>query len=182
MAERRSQDPGGEWLDVVDRRNQVVGRERRGVIHRRGLLHRAVHMLLQDGAGRFFLQRRSFTKDTFPGRWDSSASGHVDSGEDYDTAMRRELGEELGWTPPAGIAWPRPCLCFPAQPLTGNEFVHVYAGPAGKAALQPHPDEIIEGRWLAPPRVDAWLSHAPHDFADAFRLLWPLFRLQVNNV
>ena len=36
------------------------------------------------------------TKDTFPGAWDSSSSGHVDSGEDYDDCAVRELREELG--------------------------------------------------------------------------------------
>ena len=40
------------------------------------------------------------TKDTFPGAWDSSASGHVDSGEDYDACSVRELREELGLTAP----------------------------------------------------------------------------------
>jgi isopentenyldiphosphate isomerase len=36
------------------------------------------------------LQKRSATKDTFPNRWAHAASGHVDRGEDYDTAMVRE--------------------------------------------------------------------------------------------
>ena len=35
-------------------------------------------------------------KDTAPGRWDSSCSGHLDSGEDYAPAAVRELREEIG--------------------------------------------------------------------------------------
>lgn len=164
-----------EWLDVVDAGDRVVRRERRGIIHREGLRHRAVHILLCDAAGRYYVQRRSFAKDTFAGRWDSSASGHVDSGEDYDTAMRRELGEELGWTPRDDGAWPRRVLRFSAQPLTGNEFVWVYTGEA-PGPLRPDPDEIIDGRWLAPEAIDSWLVERPDDFADAFRLIWPAFR------
>jgi predicted NUDIX family NTP pyrophosphohydrolase len=46
------------------------------------------------------------TKDCFPGAWDSSASGHFDSGEDYDACAVRELREELGLVmtaPPASL-------------------------------------------------------------------------------
>ena len=47
-----------EWLDVVDADNRVVGRAPRDVAHRDGLMHRSVHLLLLDGAGRVFVQRR----------------------------------------------------------------------------------------------------------------------------
>ncbi len=84
-------------FDIVDEQDRVVGRAPRREVHAKNLHHRATHILVHDAAGRVFLQRRSLTKDTFPGCWDSSCSGHVDTGEDYETAARRELGEELGW-------------------------------------------------------------------------------------
>ena len=85
-----------EFFDVVDGRDTVVGRAARREVHARGLLHRAVHILVFDGAGRVFLQKRSMKKDIAPGLWDSSCSGHVDAGENYDAAAVRELAEELG--------------------------------------------------------------------------------------
>lgn len=33
---------------------------------------------------------------THPGLWDASAAGHVDKGESYEQAAKRELKEELG--------------------------------------------------------------------------------------
>ena len=42
------------------------------------------------------MQKRSRLKDKCPGLWDSSAAGHVDSGEDYAACATRELAEELG--------------------------------------------------------------------------------------
>ena len=39
-----------------------------------------------------FVQQRSQRKDRQPGLWDSSASGHVERGEDYDAAAVREEG------------------------------------------------------------------------------------------
>src|SRR5689334_6281393 len=85
-----------EYFDVVDASDKVIGREKRSEVHRRKLHHRAVHVLVLDPAGRVFLQKRSATKDTFPGAWDSSSSGHLSSGEDYDACAIRELEEEIG--------------------------------------------------------------------------------------
>ena len=87
-----------EIFDVVNERDEVVDRQPRRVVHARGLLHRAVHVLVFNARGEIFLQKRSLLKDRQPGVWDSSASGHVDSGEDYDACAVREVREELGVT------------------------------------------------------------------------------------
>ena len=55
-----------------------------------------MHVLVFNSRGEIFLQKRSMTKDREPGKWDSSSSGHVDSGEDYDACAVRELREEIG--------------------------------------------------------------------------------------
>jgi len=62
-------------FDVVNDRDEVIGQERRPEVHRLGLRHRAAHVLVFNARGELFLQKRSMTKDTFPGAWDSSASG-----------------------------------------------------------------------------------------------------------
>ncbi|HSI82513.1 MAG: NUDIX domain-containing protein [Candidatus Methylacidiphilales bacterium] len=95
-------------FDVVDDQDRVVRQERRSVVHAQGLLHRAVHILVFNAAGQVFLQQRSSLKDQFPLRWDSSSSGHVDAGEDYDTAAVREIAEELGVPSPAVSLQPAP--------------------------------------------------------------------------
>ena len=85
-----------EFFDVVNERDEVIGRAPRREVHARDLLHRAIHVLVFNARGEVFLQKRSLTKDTAPGLWDSSTSGHVDAGEDYDTCAVRELREEIG--------------------------------------------------------------------------------------
>ena len=80
-----------DLFDVVDENDEVIRVEKRSVVHRERLMHRAVHVFVFNRAGQLFLQRRSMTKDSAPGKWVSSCSGHVDSGEDYDVAAPREL-------------------------------------------------------------------------------------------
>lgn len=131
-----------EVLEVVDGRDTVIGLARRGDIHAQGLLHRAVHVLVFDQAGRLYLQRRSANKDTHPGKWTSSASGHVDPGESYDQAARRELAEELGLESAL-----EPLGRLAARALTEGEFTAVYRATADQEP-RPDPHEISEGRFF----------------------------------
>ena len=88
-----------EILDLVDELGRVVGQATRGECHSNpSLVHRAVHLFVFDRDGRVFLQKRSLTKTIQPGRWDTSVGGHVDQGESYEDALRREASEELGIT------------------------------------------------------------------------------------
>jgi len=168
---------GDEWFDVVNERDEVVGRERRAVVHARGLWHRAVHILVYNQAGQVFLQKRSMIKDTAPGCWDSSCSGHVDAGEDYDVAAVRELREELGLNVSAS---PERIFREQARPETGWEFVWVYRlrheGP-----FELHPDEIERGEWRMPAEVTAEIARVPADYAPAFRHLWSRITSDPDN-
>jgi isopentenyl-diphosphate delta-isomerase type 1 len=157
-----------ELFDIVNARDEIVGRAPRREVHARGLWHRAIHVLIFNAANQVFLQKRSMRKDTAPGCWDSSCSGHVDAGEDYDAAATRELGEELGLAVPAPPArWFRLDACAE----TGWEFVWVYRlRHEGPFTL--HPDEIESGRWFSAPELAARLRDQPQEFASSFRLIW----------
>lgn len=94
-------DDPDELFDLVDLDDHVIGQVRRGDAHRNpALIHRSVQILVVASDHRLLLQRRSATKDLFPGFYCASASGHVASGEDYLTTAQRELIEELGITAP----------------------------------------------------------------------------------
>ncbi len=157
-----------ERFDVVDEQDCVIGSAPRAEVHARGLLHRAVHIFVSDAAGRVLVQKRSARKDLYPNQWAASASGHVDSGEDYDGAAVRELGEELGVT--GGAALERVCRVEACEE-TGREFVWVYRcrhdGPVVANA-----DEISEVAWRSPAEIDRWTAERPGEFAPSFLLVW----------
>jgi isopentenyl-diphosphate delta-isomerase type 1 len=157
-----------EIFDIVNERDEVIGQRLRREVHRDGDKHRAVHIFVFNSRGEIFLQKRSMTKDTFPGTWDSSASGHLDTGEDYDACAIRELREEIGLTPSAP---PRRLFKIDACPDTGQEFVWVYrCDSEGPFTL--HPEEIERGDWFTPAHVTEWIQRKPQDFARAFVLIW----------
>src|SRR2546421_4161763 len=109
-----------EIFDVVNERDEVIGYQPRSEVHRLGLMHRAVHVLVFNSRRQLFLQKRSLTKDRQPGLWDSSSSGHVDSGEDYDACAVREVREEIGLDLPSA---PSRLFKLPASPDTDQEHV-----------------------------------------------------------
>jgi isopentenyl-diphosphate delta-isomerase type 1 len=157
-----------EYLDVVDGNDEITGRERRSVIHEKGLMHRSAQVLVFNSRGEFFLQKRSDDKDEFPGLWDSSAAGHVDPGENYLQCARRELAEELGITDAVSL---EPLCRIKACEDTGWEhcavFRCVYDGPI---SLQE--DEVEEGRWLRPAEMDRVVAKETCPLTPAIRDIW----------
>ncbi len=88
-----------ELLDLVDEHDRVIGGTRRRDVHGNpALIHRVAHVIVLNDRGGIFLQKRCGTKDVQPGKWDTSVGGHVDRGETYFSAARREMAEELGIT------------------------------------------------------------------------------------
>ena len=85
-------------FDVYRDRPEPTGETMtRGETHALKRWHRSVHVWLVDPAlGLVALQKRSPNKDTFPGRWDISAAGHIESGDESRSTAVRELAEELG--------------------------------------------------------------------------------------
>ena len=158
-----------EIFDVVNERDEVIDRRPRSEVHARGLLHRSVHVLVFNARGEVFLQKRSMQKDRQPGVWDSSCSGHLDAGEDYDACAVRELREEIGLQlahPPARL------FKLDACEETDAEFVWVYrCEHDGPFTL--HPEEIECGGWFAPAEVTRWMAERPQEFASALLYIWP---------
>ncbi len=162
-----------EMFDVVDAQDQVIRQERRQVVHAEDLRHRAVHLFVRNEAGEIFLQRRSHLKDKMPERWDSSAAGHLDAGEDYLTAALREVEEELGIKTTAERL--RLEATLEAGPGTGWEFVHLYSLTWNNPLRWPAA-EIETGQWFAPAEVDRWVQRRPQDFADGFVECWQVWQ------
>jgi len=110
-------------------------------IHRQLLPHRSVAVLVYSQEGKLYLQKRSRGKRHFPGRWDISASGHVEPGQAARDTALAELSRKLN----IKAEQLRFVRLLPASPGTGFEFTSIFALERVHWQPEPNQDEVEEG-------------------------------------
>ena len=155
-----------ELFDVVDENDHVIGTLPRTEVHRRQLLHRAIHVFVFRSDGQMLIHQRSANKEEFPSVWTSSCSGHVSSGETYESSAPRELQEELGIQ-----ATLQRLQKFPAQEATSWEFTVLFQAVTD-AEVTPDPGEMTAIRWMNVADIAEWMTQSSHDFSPAFQVLF----------
>ncbi len=135
-------DNQNELFDIVDENDQVIGQaRRREVHHNKNLIHRSIGVCVFNSKGEMYLQKRSSTKDTDPGKWTISCSGHVLSGDSYQVTATRELMEELEVD--LRIEFVEKYICRSPNETEMSALFKAYSeGP-----FKLHPQEIEEGKF-----------------------------------
>jgi isopentenyl-diphosphate Delta-isomerase len=144
-----------ENFDVLDLKGNLTGVSRpRDEIHRSGQWHRTVHVWIRNSKGELLVQKRSVSKETWPGRWDISCAGHIAAGESAQTAMVRELDEELGLR----VDPKTPVFLFcvkhryrdESRRFYDNEFSDVFLLDSDResGAFTPQADEVDEVKYI----------------------------------
>ncbi len=88
--------PLDEYLDLVDENDTVIGRKKRSEVYAENLSNfRVVNAFIINSKGEMWIPRRAAHKRIFPLSLDMSMGGHVESGETYEDALKREMHEEL---------------------------------------------------------------------------------------
>ena len=136
-----------EYLDLVNRQDEIIGKKLRSVVYAEGLSNfRVVNAFLVNMQGQLWIPRRSLNKRLFPGGLDMSMGGHVESGETYEQAFKRELMEELNIKEDESV-WK---LLGHLTPQDGvSAFMKVYEISADITPQYNHND-FSESFWLSP--------------------------------
>ncbi|HQV31637.1 MAG TPA: NUDIX domain-containing protein [Calditrichia bacterium] len=166
---KRRQIRGEEWFDLVTPEGRITGKAPRRAVHGNpDLLHAVVHIQILNRAGHIFLQKRSRSKDTFPGYWDTAVGGHVLSGESVEIALKREALEELG----ISNFQPQPLARYVLRNQFESELVFSFLlKHEGPFRLQA--EEIDEGRFWAPSEIEDQLGLAVFtpNFEEEYQLM-----------
>lgn len=164
-------EPGAELVDIVDDHDRVIDTVPRRRMRAERLQHRGVSIAVIGSDGRLLVHRRAATKDVWPAMWDIAAGGVVSAGEDYATAARRELAEELGVDAAGLDHLGAGHFADEAVRVIAHGYVTVHDGPFTFTD-----GEIEEVRWVTRAELDVLMSEQAF-VPDSVALLLPLLTM-----
>lgn len=136
-------DNKNELFPIVDEKGNVLGTISRGHAHDGcKILHPVVHLHVFNSKEELYLQKRPDWKDIQPGKWDTAVGGHVELGESIESALYREVKEELGIKEFIKISLGY--YVFESKKEKELVFVNkcIYDGP-----IRPNKEELAEGKF-----------------------------------
>jgi isopentenyl-diphosphate delta-isomerase len=143
-----------EQIVLVDRDDAQTGVAGKTDVHRRGLTHRAISVLVRNRAGEMLIQRRSLAKYHSGGQWANACCSHPRPGESTLDAALRRLPEELGFVCPLAPLFKTHYRATLSNGFIEDEVVHAFTG-LWDGDVRPDPAEVCEFAWV---RFDALMA------------------------
>ena len=163
-------------ITYVDKNDNVIGAGPRLEAYEKGIIHRIVRIFIVNSSEEILIQKRS-PNIFLPGKWDQSAAGHVDEGEDYATAAYRETSEEVGIE---GIKLKeiKKYYIEETDEIHRKRFNMLYAGTYD-GEIKPDPEEVSEIKWILPDKLGKWMNEKPEDFTQGFIKCFEIWRNEI---
>jgi isopentenyl-diphosphate Delta-isomerase len=158
-----------EPLVLVDSHDVPQGVAPKAEVHRRGLKHRAISVLVRNHGGDMLLHRRNAEKYHSGGLWTNACCSHPRPGEAAEDAARRRLAEEMGIRCAVTPLFTAPYRAAVSNGYIEDEVVRVF-GSTYEGPISPDPAEVSEWKWLPlaelvndlvrrPDRYTVWFRH-----------------------
>ncbi len=154
-------------ITFVNDKDEVVGAGTKEDAWEKGIPHRIVAIFIFNSRGDLLIQKRSPNVPTSPNLWDKSAGGHVDEGEDYVNAAKRERKEELGIhnlkLKEVGKFFLRE---IDEKGRMKNRF-HMLYKTEYDDQISFDKNDVAEIKWISPDELKKWINKRPEDFVES---------------
>lgn len=163
---------------IVDNHDRPIGAMQLPEAIKLGDIMRVSRVFIFNSKNELLLQKRS--QHVFaPGLYSESAAGHVDSGENYIQAARRELKEELGID--ANLQFV--CHYYYEEKVNDfsiKRFNNIYTAQS-EGPFTTDPEEVESVEFFSPQELDHRILRSPHDFPEGFIHAYQQYKNSINK-
>lgn len=163
-----------EQVVLVDEKDKPLGLMEKQEAHIKGMLHRAVSVIVLNDKDEMLIQQRAAEKYHSPLLWANACCSHPRENEAYIEAAERRLEEEMGLRSKAEPIFDFIYKADVGQGLIEHELDHVFLVRHNGEAF-PNIEEVASYKWISLKELSYRVETHPQDFAVWFQILIPKF-------
>lgn len=154
-----------EKIVLVDENDNELGLKEKDEAHKgKGLLHRAITVLIFNNDNRLLITKRSKNKMLWPEIWEASCSTHPGQNENYVQAGERRVFEELGIQSKLKFLSRFKYSAIFKDIGSENEVCALLIGRWNRK-IKPNSNELAEHRWVSIDELDREIEKNPNNYA-----------------
>ena len=167
-------------VQLVNPNDEPIGSMEKLEAHQKGLLHRAISVLIFNSKGEMLLQRRALKKYHSPGLWTNTCCSHPYPFEIPEDAASRRLNEEMNIESKLNFAFKFIYKTEFSNGLIENELDHVFIGYSDET---PHlnTDEAVAFRWVTIKDLQRDIEKNPENYTVWFKIIIEEYLKQVET-
>lgn len=163
-------------IPKLDSEYNVIGETTVREARENGWPRFVVRIFILSVSGKILLQQRSAHSFIFPNLWDLAAAGHVDCGDTFEAAARRELQEEVGIEATLELIEESHVAITTTDHVVGTLYKGVVTD---EVVITINLDEVSQTIWVSPTQLDKMMIEDESQFMSEFVRIWKTHRVKL---
>ncbi len=159
-----------ELVTLVDKEDNVVGKEEKLSAHKEPKLHRAISILIFNSKGEMLIHKRADEKYHAPGLWTNACCSHPRPSESYEQAALRRLPEEMGFNCELEKTFKFTYYAEFTNGLAEYEMDQVFFGNYN-GKIKPNPKEVSDYKWINVDELLKDIFYEPKKYTAWFKII-----------
>ncbi len=169
-----------DFVILVDKNDNDIGRAEKLEAHRKAQLHRAISVFICNTKGQWLLQRRALNKYHSKGLWTNTCCSHPFPGETNLAAAHRRLMQEMGLSCELSEIF---CFTYKEKldnGLTEHELDHVFVGITDEKPSI-NANEVKEWKYIGYSALKNEIEGTPENYTVWFKKIFEKVNLHLRE-
>ncbi len=166
-----------EFVILVNEHDRELGVMEKMEAHRKGVLHRALSVLVFNSKGEILLQQRANSKYHSGGLWTNTCCSHPRPGESVSAAATRRLKEEMGIELKLNNIGSFIYRAELDKELIEHELDHVFTGRFDETPII-NTHEVADWKFISIANLEKDLTANPSHYTEWFKIILNTWDIQ----